>query len=484
MPKLINDAVLDRDEVAFKRIFAGTGAIPRQEFFAMTWDELLSTRNSLNTAINSVLEESDENGSPTEEIGRAASYAGLVLDSLQSEINGRDRNNDRSPRASGRRSDSSKPGTTGSGYQTSMPSGPAGSYHALFGINNGSGGSPWKNIGEFARDVAINHPRLHEVRNEPHGMTEMVGGDGGYFVPTQFLAGLVDGSLQEEAVRPRALVVPMTSAELKVPMFDTSDRTFGFGAPDPATVGEGVTPSLWQKAKTRTMTLRCHKLMILIPCTSELLDDSGPVLSTLLSQHMVSSMSQRLDGAFITGNEPAGPLGIVNASCTVSVAKETSQVAATVVPQNLAKMIARLAPGSFKKAVWLAHPSVLASLFVMAVTVKNVAATENVGGFGPNWFAVNADGSMSLLGRPLIVSDRCQPLGTKGDIILADLSQYIVGMRQDARLAIDNSIGFQNDEIWFRLTMRVDGQPLLDKPITPRKGSATLSPFVVLDART
>lgn len=146
-------------------------------------------------------------------------------------------------------------------------------------------------------------------------------------------------------------------------------------------------------------------------------------------------------------------------------------------------MISRLSPGSFKRAVWLAHPSVLASLFVIATVIKNVAGSENVGGFGPNWFTVNADGSMSLLGRPLIVSDRCAPLGTVGDIILADLSQYLVGIRGDARLAVNNSIGFTSDEIYFRLTLRVDGQPLLASAITPRKGSATLSPFVTLATR-
>ena len=120
----------------------------------------------------------------------------------------------------------------------------------------------------------------------------------------------------------------------------------------------------------------------------------------------------------------------------------------------------------------------------MAQVVRNVANTENVGGFQPGWLSVGPDGTMSMLGRPLIVSDRCQQLGTVGDIILADLSQYLIGLRSDARVMVDSSYGFGNDETWFRLTMRVDGMPLLQNPITPRHGTSTLSPFVTLATRS
>jgi hypothetical protein len=50
-------------------------------------------------------------------------------------------------------------------------------------------------------------------------------------------------------------------------------------------------------------------------------------------------------------------------------------------------------------------------------------------------------------------------------------------------LGIDESVGFKESEIWFRLNCRITGQPALAAPITPRVGSATLSPFVTLDAR-
>ena len=178
------------------------------------------------------------------------------------------------------------------------------------------------------------------------------------------------------------------------------------------------------------------------------------------------------------------PLGILNAPCLVSVAKDTSQIAATITPTNIGGMVGRLAPGSWSRATWIVSPSALNQLFNMTNVVKNVAGTENVGGFGPGWFTSDANGSFRLLGRPVIVSDRCQAIGTKGDILLCDLRSYLIGMRQAGELLVDHSVGFKESEIWFRLNVRLDGQPSLSSPITPRVGSATLSPFVSLDTRS
>jgi len=136
-----------------------------------------------------------------------------------------------------------------------------------------------------------------------------------------------------------------------------------------------------------------------------------------------------LDSWFISGTGVGQPLGILNAPCLVSVAKDGSQVAATITPTNLAGMVSRLAPGSWARATWIVSPSALAALFTIKVVITTVAGAENVGGFGPNWFTSNPDGTFMLLGRPLIVSDRCAALGTKGDVLLVDLKSYLVGLR-------------------------------------------------------
>jgi HK97 family phage major capsid protein len=73
-------------------------------------------------------------------------------------------------------------------------------------------------------------------------------------------------------------------------------------------------------------------------------------------------------------------------------------------------------------------------------------------------------------------------VGTIGDIVLADLSKYVIFERPlDVQLSMD--VRFIHDEGIFRFTYRVDGQPVLKSAITPKNGGASKSAFVALATR-
>jgi hypothetical protein len=76
-------------------------------------------------------------------------------------------------------------------------------------------------------------------------------------------------------------------------------------------------------------------------------------------------------------------------------------------------------------------------------------------------------------------------LGTEGDIIFADLSQYLM-IDKGVDSAIDSvasmHVLFLTDEMVFRFVYRVDG-PLWRVPVTPYKGPQTQSPFITLQTR-
>ena len=77
----------------------------------------------------------------------------------------------------------------------------------------------------------------------------------------------------------------------------------------------------------------------------------------------------------------------------------------------------------------------------------------------------------------------CETLGTKGDIILADFSEYMLVYKGGMEVAESMHVKFLTDEMAYRFITRVDGQPIYDEPFTPLKGANTLSPFVMLAAR-
>lgn len=344
-----------------------------------------------------------------------------------------------------------------------------------------STGSRFASLGELALAVATGGHDARLIHNAT--MVETTGGSGGFLVPMQFLGPILDEALAREVVRPRATVVPIASNQATVGAFDYADGTNAARAGLSLTwTGEAAALSE-QRGKTREVTLKPHKGSIFVRVSSELAADAI-AFDAQLSEAMIAAVAAGLDAAFINGNGAGQPLGIVNAPATISVAKEASQVAATLVPQNLAKMAARLNPSSWSSSVWLIHPTALVQLLQLQAKVQNVAATENVGGYSPGWFTVAADGSMTLLTRPVVVTDACAPLGTVGDVILADLRRYLVGLRADAAIARDESRYFDSDEIAFRLILRIDGQPRVAEATKLRDGSNTVSPFVTLATRS
>ena len=76
-----------------------------------------------------------------------------------------------------------------------------------------------------------------------------------------------------------------------------------------------------------------------------------------------------------------------------------------------------------------------------------------------------------------------QTLGTQGDIGLADFSQYLIGDKGGIKVATSIHLRFDYDETAFRFVLRYDGQPWWLSALTPRRGTSTLSPFVVLAVR-
>ncbi len=62
--------------------------------------------------------------------------------------------------------------------------------------------------------------------------------------------------------------------------------------------------------------------------------------------------------AVVSGSGAGQPLGFLNSPALVSVAKETSQVADTLIATNLIKMYSRMYAPSRSRAVWLVNQDI------------------------------------------------------------------------------------------------------------------------------
>lgn len=326
-------------------------------------------------------------------------------------------------------------------------------------------------------------PRLFKAAAS--GANENVGSEGGFVVQTDFSSELLKRTYSLGEVSSRVRRIPVSGSGLKINAIDETSRANGsrYGGIQAYWIGEADQFTA-TKPKFRQLELNLRKLTGLCYATDELLADAS-ALQSLIEQAFPEELNFKVEDAIINGAGAGMPLGILNSGCLVTVNKETSQAASTVVAENVLKMFARLWPRSQANAVWYVNNDVLPQLPQLNIKIKNVAGTENVGGIlTPIYqFPNNSNSYGSILGRPVIPVEYCASLTNLGDIILADMSQYLMidkgGVQSDSSM----HVRFLYDEMTFRFIYRCDGQPIWNSALTPKNGSNTLSPFVTLQAR-
>ncbi len=304
---------------------------------------------------------------------------------------------------------------------------------------------------------------------------ESAGQDGGFLVPPQFSQQIFQLSLGEDSLLPMTDNVEISGNSMAFP----KDETTPWGTNGIRAYWQGEANSaIATKPVLGMATLRLKKLMALVPTTDELLDDAN-ALTSYLPQKVAYSIRWKTNESIMFGAGNGVPVGCLNAGATITVAKETGQATQTLLPQNLAKMIARLPAGSFSKAVWLVNNDVLPALFTLTLGNYPIYLPNglSVGGIQVSPYG-------TLLGRPVFVSQHANTFSSQGDVLLVDLSYYqTITKAGGMQTATSMHLYFDADLTAFRTTFRLDGQSKIVAPIAPAKGATTMSPFVQLAAR-
>ena len=337
----------------------------------------------------------------------------------------------------------------------------------------------WGNMGEFAKSVitGIADPKLNE-HCKSTGMNIAINADGGFLIPEEFSTVLLTAMNKASVLAPKTLNFPVNN-NLKLPYVNiTTQATSWTGGVTVYKPGEGVakTASQPQFAKCE---LNLHKMTAVIYATDELLSDSAIALETFLSTMVSTEFALTKDEDIVNGSGAGEALGIMNAPALISIAKETDQPADTIVTENVLNMFSRLYSPSTSRAIWLIAQDAMPQIAVLSITVGT--------GGAPVFLAdIKNPLGATMLGLPIEWSPHCQTVGDKGDIILADLSQYVTITKagQGMQTATSIHLKFLEDETAFRFVIRYDGQPWWSSAITPKHGSNDVSPFISLNERT
>ena len=341
------------------------------------------------------------------------------------------------------------------------------------------------NAGDFLRKIGStvnNFPGgLDRLGNLPEArlkdMSSVISGDGGFLVPEEFRAELLKLALEQAIIRPRARIVPMTRQTLRYPAIrETSHASTVYGNVNASWIAEAASVSTVTQPTFAQIRLDAKKLTGYTVASNELLEDSAIALEALIMSIFPEVLAYMEDDAFMVGTGAGQPLGILNADALVSVAKETGQAATTIVWENIIKMFSRMLPQSLGRGIWIAHQDTFPQLMTMSLSVGT--------GGAPVMLTNGAGGPpATMLGRPVILTEKCRSLGTAGDIFFVDLGYYLIGDRQALTIAASPHVNFTTDEMTWRFIQRVDGRPWITSALTPRNGSNTVSPYVALATR-
>lgn len=325
-------------------------------------------------------------------------------------------------------------------------------------------GAPEKRIGPYWVELSpeMDHYMKNFGRIIKTDMTVVDNEQGGFLVPEEFVASIVEYKEPANIVWPRATVIPMATDRLRMPKLaqvSSGASLDHFG---------GVSFSWLDETDTKTKTkptfeslaLNAHKLAGYTAISDELLMDSPINLANYLTNLLGRAWMWTTDSVFINGNGAGKPMGVINDPAINLVARQTAN---TVGLTDINNMYAALPSHFDAGAVWFADKATLALLLNLRDLNEALLIRES-------GFAVK-DGVVPVMkGHPVILSDGKTPTtGNQGDVILGNWREYFIGNRQSVSIRSSEHILFLEDMTAIRVTGRVDGQAAQPKA------------FVVLD---
>lgn len=341
----------------------------------------------------------------------------------------------------------------------------------------------WRSAGEFylaVHEKAVN-PCHQDCRLIPAAAATGSGiatdSAGGFLVPQHFDSVQSRAYLEDQVLRRCRQIPNGGKSRVFFPRLGESSRDEGsrYGGARVYRVGEGDTITATTPLIAGSW-LQLHRLAGLVYVTDEMLDDSmeedgGSTIESYLDLVLPLEYAYVFTNDIINGTGSGQMLGLLRAGCKVAVDAVTNQTAGTFWGANALKMNGQFwGPSHVSQgACWLVNPELAEVLPALsAESIFGSGATDIVG--TTNFVTYGPNGGTFLLGKRVLFCEQCPAVGTEGDVILTDLSDYCISVK--SRNEFSSHVRFAENESAFRFTWSVNGQPLWDSALTPDNGSS------------
>jgi len=269
--------------------------------------------------------------------------------------------------------------------------------------------------------------------------------NGGYLVPEEYDARLIDGLDEENILRKLGTAI-RTSGEHKI--------NIAGAKPAAAWIGEGQALTFGD-ATFAQIVLDAHKLHVAVKVTEELLYDNAFNLEDYILRQFIKALANAEEDAFLNGSGTGRPLGVLAATGGGQVGVTTASTTA-IAADELINLVYALKRPYRKNAAFISNDQTLA-------LVRKLKDTTGQYLWQPSYQAGEPD---RLLGYPIHTSAYV-PTVAAGAPVLAfgDFSYYNIGDRGTRSFAELKELFAGNGMIGFVAKERVDGKLVLPEAV-------------------
>lgn len=324
--------------------------------------------------------------------------------------------------------------------------------------------------------MMLDKDNRRRVAAGPTGLNTDIASDGGFLVSQDRSSSILQRVYSQGQVLSRVSRLPIGAGSngMKIPAIDETSRADNsrYGGIVSGWLGQGNTLTSG-RPKFREIDLKLRKVGAFVYATDEQIADSI-ALEGWINRYLPLELTFRAEDAVLNGTGAGQPLGARNSGAVISVTRNT---ASRVLYEDVSGMWLRMWAPSRQNAVWFIDQSVEAELEQMAIAIGTAGVLAPI--YKPAG-TVPGQAFPTLYGRPVISVEYCAALGTSGDIVLVDLSEYTLIDKGGVDAAVSIHVAFLTDEQVFRFIYRVDGQLNWNAALTPKSAGSTLSCVVVL----
>ena len=270
--------------------------------------------------------------------------------------------------------------------------------------------------------------------------------EGGYLVPDEFEATLIQALDEENIFRKLAKVIQTSSGDKKFPVSASKGTASWVDE-------EGLIPE--SDDSFGLISISAYKLATMIKVSDELLNDSVFNLESYIATEFARRIGTKEEEAFFTGNGTGKPTGIFNATGGAELGI-TAASATALTADEIIDLYYSLRSPYRKKAQFVLNDT----------TVKAIRKLKDGNGNYLWQPSISAGQPDTILNRPINTSSFAPEIGAgKKTIAFGDFSYYWIADRQGRSFKRLNELFATTGQVGFMATQRVDGKLILAEAI-------------------